>query len=311
MKSTITVIAGLFAASIALNSVSAQKSVRLAFDLQKGEEYNLLQTSDQEIRQTVMGIEQNIEQHITLGYSLTVEDVSGKGYDMRNTYDRVSVDQKTPQGSSSYDSNEPNTEPDAMTKLFAAQVGKSFGYEMNKWGEVLSVSGTEEFIDGIIAYYEIPEGAQREEMKKTLADQFNDETMTKQIAQLVTTYPEKEVSVGDSWSHSSVLVRQGVSMNVETTYTVKEITSKQATLTVKSTIQTSDEPIMQGGMEMVYSLKGDQSGEIIIDLKTGMVVESQVSQKVSGMVDMLPSEQLPDGMSGSVTIETTITLTSQ
>lgn len=310
MKSTVTVIAGLFAASMALNRVSAQKSVRLAFDLKKGEEYNLLQTSDQEIRQTIMGMEQNIEQHITLGYSLTVQGVSGKGYEMSNTYDRVSVDQKTPQGSSSYDSNDPNTEPDAMAKLFAAQVGKSFGYEMNKRGEVLSVSGTEEFIDGIIAYYEIPEGAQREEMKKNLADQFNDETMTKQIAQLVTTYPEKEVSVGDSWSNSSV-VGQGMSMNMETTYTVKEITSKQATITVKSTIQTSDEPIMQGGMEMVYNLKGDQSGEMIIDLKTGMVVESQVSQKVSGIVDLLPSEQLPDGMSWPMTIETTITLTSE
>jgi hypothetical protein len=62
------------------------------------------------------------------------------------------------------------------------------------------------------------------------------------------------------------------------------------------------------GMEMNIQLSGTQTGQSEIDEATGWLLRSKIEQNFFGALKISPNEQMPDGMSIPMTIQSTSTI---
>jgi len=106
------------------------------------------------------------------------------------------------------------------------------------------------------------------QMRMSLQDQFNEQELRDQFAPILFIFPNKGVKPGDSWQKD---YRKGgkIPANFSTTYTVKKIEEGLVTLETKANVTPA-------GDEM--EVKGEQTGTLLVDSKTGMVVSAEFKQ---------------------------------
>ncbi len=109
-------------------------------------------------------------------------------------------------------------------------------------------------------------------------------------------YPKRKVAVGDSWEQDLVPL-EGSDMKTHATYTLKSFTGKKAVLGFEGVLRAND----INGEDM--KLEGTQSGELIVDRKTGWLISSIIEQEVE-------MEMEKDGMKFPATISGTVSITS-
>lgn len=152
-----------------------------------------------------------------------------------------------------------------MNRLFSSLKGQKFMMKVNAEGKVTEVTGMKELQEKIMSQFgdEVPE-AQKKQLKDQFDKQFSDDQIKSQFERVLYIFPNKEVKVGDSWTKSS---SGGVSMpgKYNSKYTVTEIEGNMVTLKEESTIESSEENT---------KLTGDITGTIVVDSRSGLVVNS-------------------------------------
>lgn len=154
-----------------------------------------------------------------------------------------------------------------MSRIFSAIKGKSFSMQVDEEGKVLSVTGFDQIINGMVDSTGADENAKLQ-IRASLRDQFNEQAVKDQFAQIFTIFPNKKVKVGDNWE-KHLQTGGKVPAKFLTVYTVKEIEGDHVTLNAKSNISSV-------GGEMLVT--GDQTGTLLVDSKTGLVLNAEFDQ---------------------------------
>ena len=163
-----------------------------------------------------------------------------------------------------------------MHRLFSKIKGNAFNMKVDEEGNILSVSGFDEIINGMID----SAGLNKEmelQMRASLNDQFNEQEMKNQFAHIFMIFPGKAVNPGDSWQRNYKIAGK-VAADFSTTYTVKQKEGDHVTLDAKSVIGPAG-----GDMEV----KGTQSGTLLVDSKTGLVLRAEFIQEMEAKVNDL------------------------
>lgn len=274
----------LFSTVIVTGFIACQTSSKSAssrffkFNLEKGKEYHYEIVWD--MKQNMMEQESNI----SFGslYAMNVTEDDGKIKTMTGTYRRfnmsmslmgmeINIDTDTPLPQAAEDIKDKN--PIAMMKrIFSGIVGKSFSMKVDHEGNVLEVSGFREIFESMLNNIDMDE-KQKAEGKAALEDQFNEQGVKDQFAQLFTIFPNKEIKTGDTWERSYTT---GGKMpgKYTTHYTVKGIEGDHVTLAAETKIESNGD----------IKIKGSQTGDIIADIKSGMIVNAQYEQDIETTV---------------------------
>lgn len=154
-----------------------------------------------------------------------------------------------------------------MSRIFSAIKGKSFSMQVDEEGKVLSVTGFDQIINGMVDSTGADENAKLQ-IRASLRDQFNEQAVKDQFAQIFTIFPNKKVKVGDNWE-KHLQTGGKVPAKFLTVYTVKQIEGDHVTLNAKSNISSV-------GGEMLVT--GDQTGTLLVDSKTGLVLNAEFDQ---------------------------------
>ncbi len=165
-----------------------------------------------------------------------------------------------------------------MKKVFSAIVGQSFTMKADEEGKILEVTGFKEMIVNMLDSLGLDSTAKLQSMA-ALNDQFNDETVKDQFAQLFYIFPNKKVKEGDSWV-KTYSAGGKLPADHSTTYTVKEVEGDFVTLDAKTKIEPTGDMM----------LKGTQNGELIVDSKTGLVVNAKFDQNISATMENFSME---------------------
>lgn len=160
-----------------------------------------------------------------------------------------------------------------MARVFSGIKGKKFDMQVDEEGKVLSVSGFDAIINGMIDSTGV-EGDMRLQMQASLSDQFNEQAIKDQFAQVFTIFPNKKVKVGDNWEKSFEMGGK-MPAKFSTVYTVKQIEGDQLTLDAKTAISPSGDQA---------ELKGTQTGILLVDGKTGLVRSADFTQHMETTV---------------------------
>ena len=279
----IAIVCGL---AFATTGIAAEK-VDLKLDLKKGQSYPLLATIDSKVVQTMGGQQQTIDQSMAIYYTMKVTDVAADGtMDVTVTYDRVRMNMKNPAGNIEYDSDKTKPEETPMmARGFAGLVGSKLDLKITPKGKVTDVKGADELLKRMIDKMELQE-PQKSMVETQLKQQFGPEAIRKSFEQMTAFYPEKPVAPGESWTQK-VPLAMGFPILTETTYTLKEVKGDAVVIDMKGTVSTDPkQPMKMGPQQMVYDLKGEQTGTITLDKSSGWIQTGKAQQNLDGSVKL-------------------------
>lgn len=272
------------------------KQIELSLNLDEGKEYAQSYNSSILLNQTVMGQKMEIEMTLKGDMTYKVNKKTGNEYDITAQYDQMGMEMKSQMFNMNFNSeNESSDNP--FNQMMSGLTDKPFEIVMNKKGEVENVKNIDQLFASIYKQYtNIPED-QMAQMKSQIDNAFGEESFKSNLESSTAIFPDNPVKVGDSWTITSTQ-KSNFEMDVTTDYTLVENKDDYYLIKGVSKIATPDSAgySENSGMMMQYNMSGTMTSDIKINKETGWVIETTINQNLSGMVDVKPSDQLPDGM---------------
>jgi hypothetical protein len=256
------------------------KEVELKLNLEKGEKYYYKFVNQQDITQEMMGDTVEFKQSITWGYELEVLDVVDGIMTIKTTYEHIQMSNDNQVFNLSYDSKEPLDSTNMFAFVMSNFINKSFTMDVTPDGVVSNVQGFDEIFNSIIKEL----GEDGEMIIQNLRSQFSEESVSENLELGFKIFPENKVKAGDTWYILNI-VNGPFSMDIDNTYTLKSVKNGVAKIEMSSTIKQDDEIsgiAMLPGAEI--SIDGTQKGEISVDISTGLVIQSTISQSIKQLI---------------------------
>lgn len=280
----------------------AQKKVALQLNLKKGDVFPLEEVNEQVITQTIMNMEQRVQQNFTTGYSFNITDVNAAGNYLADVeYLYIAVDNSVMGQSIAWDSRT-GEEPDQNTLAFKAIPGTVINMEFTPEGKVLYVKGMDKMIDNMLKQYENLGEAQKEQVRANLGQTFNNEFMQATMERMLSVYPDEKVGEGDTWTRNQQLKAGYLDMAVDVNFEVTEVSKKEVVMNITSEMASNPEKLIETmgmgmPMSMKMDMKGNTSGKSAIDRKTGWIISNQTTQDFSGQVTLVEGPDMLKGQS--------------
>ncbi len=296
-------VAGITSMALCNTSVAA---VSLQLKLGKGKTYYEKMTVDQHMTQTVMNMQQVIDQNMGMGSKLDVLDVEGQGnMRIRYTFNWAMSKRTGPMGNLDYDSAKQPTPP-AGAEAFAALLGQSYVVKLSPKGEVLDVNGVEEMRAAILK--KLPADAAADPSMNALTPYLDKKGIKEMIESAMGVYPDQPVDVGQSWSKKRT-VSPAFELTLENKWTLQKREAGVATITATSSIRSNpNKPMEMSGMKMGFDLAGTQDGTMQMEEATGLIRLAQASQQLKGEIKVGDSGQGVPMMAIPVVFDTTVKL---
>jgi hypothetical protein len=171
-------------------------------------------------------------------------------------------------------------------------MNKHFTVKMSPNGEIIEVSGTDKMMEDALSAVNGVDESQIAMMKESLKQFGGKDALKGSLEMSLRCLPEKPVNIGDSWT-SQVELISALSAVVNTTWKLSDRKAGVATLEGKSTLKSKENGPSQNisGIPIKYNIQGEQQILSKIDEKTGWIIESTVSQEISGEMEMDLSAQ--------------------
>lgn len=284
------------------------KGILLKVNMKKGQSFKYKQEIKQNISQSIMGMDNELKQNIGFGFEMSVVDVIEGRPKVKISYLSASYMMDNPMMQADFDSEKSMENVPDVALGSAALIGLSFYGYVNDEGGMEDMEGLEEFKEGLIANMRKLNPNVNEAMVAAMREQYTSEKMKESFSGLSSFYPKTRVDVGDSWNQKTT-INSSFSMDMDTDYTLNKVEDGKAYLGVDSRLSTDpDTPMEMQGMLLTYAMEGNQTGETVIDLKTGMAISSSINQDINGIMTM-EGGQLPEPTEVPMGIKSVTTIT--
>jgi len=269
-------------------------AVTLQLKLAQGKTYYQRTEIDQHMVQTVMNMQQVMDQSMGTGIKMDVLDVDRQGnMRIRSTYNWSMSKRTGPMGNLDYDSAKQPTPP-AGAEPFAALLGQGYLVRITPKGEVLDVNGVEELQAAVRK--KLPPGAEADPALGVLAQYLDKNSIRQMVETSFGVYPDKPVEVGESWSKKKVMTPM-FELTIDSKWTLQKREAGMAIIaTTSSSRSNPDKPVEAGGMKMRFDLAGTQDGTLRMQEATGLIVLAQAQQQLKGEIKLGDSAQGPPMM---------------
>ena len=276
--------------------LSAENPIRPKLNFAPGASYLCSMEMNKQVKQTIDGEEQRMEQNLLLvwDYDILAKNDAGN-YEISARYARIKSSQRFGMQKVEFDSDNMPDYIDPSMIGYKILVGSEITMEVTPEGKVKRLDGFQEIIDKIIDELNIPDSRQRNEIISGLQKQFGDEAMRQSFEQMTAFYPENPVDTGDSW-HTDIAMDVGFPVIVESDYTMLSRKDGIADIDVLSIVRSNpnSEGIDMGLFSLSYDIEGDQKGLIKMDEVSGLPVKSDIRLKFSGTVEVSGAPDLEE-----------------
>lgn len=278
--------------------------VSLEVKVGKGDVYKTVTKTQQTSEQSVMGMTTKASTLNEIYLKNEVTDVNAEGEArIKATYERVRTELDNGMtGKTSFDSDKADGEVPMEAKSYMAMIGRSIYYTLDKRGTVVKVEGVDSLFDAVMAAMGLGEaGEEMAAMMAPLKASFGDEGIKSMMQSTSIMYPDVLIAEGDTWG-KQINSMGAMPLKMEVTYKVDHIDADKVVLSFEGTITSDKTKALDLGIaSMQMDLSGDYSGTSEIDRKTGMVLTSEVKQKMSGSMSTM-------GMNMPMKINQTVTV---
>lgn len=259
-----------------ITSAFAQKVYILKQNYPIGKKYDYNLTSNQIIKQKIGDQNINLSQEIGTDYTFDITGDKAGDKSIKVIYNRINMKSTGMGNTMTMDSD--HQEP-GKPNPFSGLKGAAFEMIFGANGSIKSVNGIEKMLDNMASKMTTDTG-QVKAIKASLGKQFSADGMKQTMESSFKIYPDKPVKIGDSWT---VDTKMQMTMPIETitTYTLKLVKDGIAFLNVNGNL-ISKGSFDSMGTKIETDLKGTNSGDMQIDLKTGLVLSSHLRLEMYG-----------------------------
>jgi hypothetical protein len=275
MKKIICVVVPFLLLQIFSNCTSQEiksKPITLGFKFPAGAEYVYYIYSNQTIEQQMAGMNSKIEQRMELQTTYNVTSAEEQKRKLNINYDRFYIRSSSNGMNVEYDSRDSSKQPEDLQSI-GKIVNHPFSITVNSKGEITDVE------------------ANIDSASEASAGQFSDSSIRQMMEQSLNVYPAEPVKPGDTWQRSYTTNVGFMDIQLVSTYKLVSANDSVAHIQVKSTVRSipSKNPQMQ---QMELEMTGSQTGAMDIDIKTGLIKDSQFKQDISGKMK-IPGSEIP------------------
>ncbi len=256
-------------------STQAKTKKLLRFNLQKGSVYEMTTDMNNIMDQEVMGQQVKMDQKMKMIATMTVEDVlPNNNILVSYIYKSMKMDMSTMGNTMSFDTDKQDDNNPA-SEAFKRLTKIKLKMEITPLGKVVNIEGFDRFDNAFTAM------PQAKEMLKMFS---SEESFKSSIGQTFNYFPEEKIAVGDSWDTTQ---KMDAIMNMEINmhFEVTDIQKDDVVLKIDSDIN-SDTTIEQNGMDIDMKMNGNQTGNMTINSKDGMLNTSNMTQAMSILMKM-------------------------
>jgi hypothetical protein len=283
----------IFISSLALTltlGLSAQ-SYTPAVKLEAGKQYTVTTITKSSMTQEAMGQTMEIPIDATNKATLTIKAASDKGYESTYITDRVQFAANMMGQDMNYDSDKKDDKDGPMGKTMNKLVGKETSFVVNGAGNIIK--------ETIVKQTQEKSDEEGPDMMTGMMGIGMSEASTCPVFNLFVN--NTELKIGDSFVDSSTVNDKDGSTKTSTTYILKEIKNGKSIFTLNGQVAISKKMEMQG-MEMTTTTASKSTGDMIVDVATGLLNSKSIVTETTGSVDV-------QGMSIPITGKTTTTIT--
>jgi len=120
-------------------------------------------------------------------------------------------------------------------------------------------------------------------IKTSLQQYLTEENFKKTFEQTFRVFPTGKIRIGEQWNVNQVAVSD-MNISVPLLYTWQGIDDNNGIVSVEGKVNFENQKVQVQGNPVNFSLKGEQTGEIKIDLSTGTVSYSESEFKAKGKI---------------------------
>jgi len=245
----------------------------LKYKLETGKTYKQNMVTVMNMKMNSMGQDINMEMTSEMNINYYVTGQNNDVFDLRITFQKIKSSMSAPMPFT-VDSDSPENSTDkSLGETFKSLTEIPVDIQLSSTGKVVSVKGADKLAE---KFNELS----NEQFKQIFDQQFSEKALQMTFERLSSFFPEKPVAIGDSWDVTMNLNTNGIDIISKQKLTLKEVKDNIATLDVTGTLETPE-----GGavlqireMDATVSMKGEQTGTVKMDLKTGWVVNSEMTQ---------------------------------
>ena len=283
----------IFISSLALTLTLglAAQSYTPAVKLEAGKQYTVTTITKSNMTQEAMGQTMEIPIDATNKATLTIKELSNKGYESTYITDRVQFAANMMGQDMNYDSDKKDDKDSPMGKTMNKLVGKETSFVVNGAGNIIK--------ETIVKQTQEKSDEEGPDMMTGMMGMGMSEASTCPVFNLFVN--NTELKIGDSFIDSSTVNDKDGSTKTSTTYILKEIKDGKSIFTLNGQVAISKKMEMQG-MEMTTTTASKSTGDMIVDVATGLLNSKSIVTETTGSVDV-------QGMSIPITGKTTTTIT--
>ena len=271
---------------------TGQNGANLRMNLEKNKVYRLRSITEQTILQTVNGNQQTIESKTNYTVSLKMVDATQAFIVTEVRFDTIDTKTntmgKTMSMSSASEGNVQSKETSDIISFFMNKLSRNPLYaKLDFTGKVTEVVNIKMLSDMILKDTSsiTLTGPVASSLKAQVISMVSDNSIKTIIEMFTYNLPGKMVNAGDNWSVITSSNAGGMSLDISTSFHLNGISGNNANITAESNIRTSVNaaPMESGGAKITYDdLTGLSKSTIIIDIPTGLVVETNSKTHITG-----------------------------
>lgn len=292
-------------------SIMAQNTANLKLNLEKNKVYRLMSVSEQAITQTINGVQQTTESKVHYTLSLKMIDATADFMITELHFDTLNTNTnsmgKIVNISSASEGDIKSAETaDVMSCIMNRLSKNALFVKMDFTGKPFEIVNSKMLSDLILKDTSsiTLTGQMAAAVKKEIINTVSDNTLKTMIGMFTWCLPGKQVSTGESWEVAQQMNSGGMMLDIITTYHLDGLSGNNANVTVESNIKAAQnaDPIESGGAKVTYNdLKGLSKSNMVIDIRTGLIIEDKAKTHISGNLGISApgfSMQMPMDING-------------
>jgi hypothetical protein len=275
--------------------------VKLAYTFKQGESFLLSQTTTQQMKQSIMGMDQSMENNSEAEMLFKVLEVTKENAKLEVSYVRLKTTVKSPQINTEMDSQ--GTADTRENKLFKGMVNKPFYIWMSRFGKIEKVEGIDTLMSALkdAGIDESATGG----LKNTLESYMGEQGLKATIQKTLITYPENPLKKGDTWKNVQTM-SVPFAFTTDDTWSLADQNDNAISLTGQGLFTTDKEKTMDlpGGLKAKVDLSGNQLMKSTVNPKTNWPTTTEVISEVKGKMLLLAGGPIPEDMEMPMEIHT-------
>lgn len=179
---------------------------------------------------------------------------------------------------------------DSVEKLLSFIKGSPITISLSKTGDIISIKGNKEISGKVMASLINGDINFKNKVQELLSQLVGDDFIKNNLQQNFKVFPDTALYIGDSWTRKSSN-EAGINFEANTKYVFSSVEDGVADVEVEGIIG-NGKPTTTNlmGKDVTTNLKGDQSGILHIDEKTGMVLTGKIKTSIEGTVQVMGRE---------------------